>query len=218
MRVADVSKAVRLSWLTVVYNVVEGLVSIGFGIRDDSVALAGFGVDSFIEVASALVVLWRFRGELGLSGSLALADERRATRVIGWLFVALSVGTAAASAFKIWRHEGPDTTIPGVVISLASLAFMFYLWTAKRTVARALDSATVAKDADCSLACIKLSFVLLFGSLLYWLSPSWWWVDSAAAIALAFLIGREGVATVRAAAREDFRGGCGCSDCPDHDG
>jgi divalent metal cation (Fe/Co/Zn/Cd) transporter len=90
---------------------------------------------------------------------------------------------------------------------------MFYLWTAKRAVARALDSSTVAKDAVCSLACIKLSGVLLAGSLLYWLSPKLWWVDSAAALALALLIGREGLETVRAARRADFSGGCGCSDC-----
>ncbi|MFA6004765.1 MAG: heavy metal transporter, partial [Elusimicrobiota bacterium] len=154
---ALISRAVRLSWFTVGYNIIEGLVSVGFGVKDDSIALAGFGADSFIEVASALVVLWRFRGESGLSVPLALAGERKATSIIGWLFMSLSAGTAAASALKLWQHAGPDTTIPGVVISLASLSFMFYLWTAKRAVARALDSSTVAKDADCSLACIKLS-------------------------------------------------------------
>jgi len=208
-----IARAVRLSWFTVAYNIVEGLVSIGFGVKDESIALAGFGADSFIEVASALVVLWRFRGESGLSAPLALAGERGATRIIGWLFVALSAGTAAASAVKLWQRSGPDTTLPGVIISLASLSFMFYLWSAKRAVARELDSSTVEKDADCSLACIKLSGVLLAGSLLGGLRAGLWWVDSAAALALAVLIGREGLETVRAAGRQDFSGGCGCSHC-----
>lgn len=209
---ALIARAVRLSWLTIAYNIVEGLASVGFGVKDGSVALAGFGADSFIEVASAVVVLWRFQGESGLSVPPALVGERRATSIIGWLFVALGAGTEATSALKLWQHVGPETTIPGVVISLASLGFMSYLWKAKRAVARALDSATVEKDADCSLVCIKLSAVLLAGSLLYVVSSPLWWVDSAAALVLAFLIGREGIATVRAAGRDDFSGGCGCSD------
>ncbi len=203
-------RAIQLSWFTICYNIIEGLVSVYFGLEKDSIALAGFGADSFIEVASAIVVLWRFKGEAGFSTPLALANERTATRIIGWLFVLLAAGTIAGSALKLFQHGSPDTTIPGVIISLLSLSFMFYLWSAKKKVARALDSATVAKDADCSLACIKLSFVLLAGSALYSLSPLFWWVDSAAALAIAFMIGQEGVETIRAAGREDFCGGCGC--------
>ncbi|HAM36352.1 MAG TPA: heavy metal transporter [Elusimicrobia bacterium] len=206
-------RAVRLSWFTIIYNIAEGLVSVYFGLEQDSIALAGFGADSFIEVASAIVVLWRFKSESNLSTPMALSSERRATRAIGWLFVALSAGVVAASALKLRQHIGPDTTIPGIIISLASLSFMFYLWTAKKNVARQLDSSTVEKDAACSLACIKLSLVLLAGSLLYGLVPSFWWVDSAAALALAFLIGGEGFETIRSSRREDFTGGCGCSHC-----
>lgn len=204
-------RAIRLSWFTVFYNIVEGLVSVYFGLEKDSIALAGFGADSFIEVASAAVVLWRFKGEAGLSAPLAIANERTATRIIGWLFVLLAAGTIAGSALKLSQHGSPDTTIPGVVISLLSLSFMFYLWSAKKKVARALNSATVDKDADCSLACIKLSAVLLAGSVFYSLTPLFWWVDSAAALVIALLIGSEGIGTIRAAGRENFSGGCGCS-------
>lgn len=203
-------RAIQLSWFTICYNIIEGLVSIYFGLEKESIALAGFGADSFIEVASAVAVLWRFKGEAGFSTPLALASERVATRIIGWLFVLLAAGTIAGSAFKLFQHGSPDTTIPGVVISLLSLSFMFYLWSAKKKVARALDSATMEKDADCSLACIKLSLVLLAGSAVYSLSPLLWWVDSAAALVIAFMIGSEGVETIRAAGREDFSGGCGC--------
>lgn len=203
-------RAIQLSWFTICYNIVEGLVSIYFGLEKDSIALAGFGADSFIEVASAVVVLWRLKGETGFATPLAIASERAATRIIGWLFILLSAGTIAGSAFKLYRHGSPDTTIPGVVISLLSLSFMFYLWSAKKKVARALNSSTVEKDADCSLACIKLSVVLLAGSAFYALSASLWWVDSAAALLLALMIGLEGAGTIRAAGREDFSGGCGC--------
>jgi divalent metal cation (Fe/Co/Zn/Cd) transporter len=216
MREDVVARAVALSWLTIGYNMIEGVVSMAFGVRGDSVALAGFGADSFIEVASALVVLWRFRGESGLAGRLRLTDERRATKIIGWLFVLLAAGTALASGLRLWQREAPETTVPGAVIATVSLAFMVFLWRAKLSVARALDSATVAQDAACSRACITLSVILLGGSLLYWLAPALWWVDAAAALGLAVLIGREGAGTVRAAAKEEFSGGCGCSSHADH--
>lgn len=207
-----IRKAVLLSWFTVAYNIVEGVVSIALGISDESVALAGFGADSFIEVASALLVLWRFRGEVGDAKEISLERERRATLGIGILFMLLAVGTVAASGFQLFNKSHPETTLPGMVIAALSLSFMFYLWQAKLKVGHALDSSTVLKDAACSLACIKLSVVLLLGSVVYLLLPQLWWTDSAAALLLSIFIGKEGWETIEAARKEDFDGGgCGCS-------
>ena len=88
---------------------------------------------------------------------------------------------------------------------------MFFLWLSKQKVARALDSATVMKDADCSLACIKLSLVLFVGSIAYFVFPNLWYTDSLASLALAFLIGKEGWETIAASRKKDFVGGCGCA-------
>lgn len=206
-----IGRALLLSWLTIVYNLVEGGVSVYFGVADDSVALAGFGADSFIEVFSAALVLWRFRAEEGVGAGLPVERERRATMGIGVLFVLLAAGTAAAALAQLRAGGRPETTVPGLVISVASLSFMFYLWRAKRAVAKGLDSCTALKDADCSLACIKLSVVLLTGNAVYAAAPALWWADSAAAAVLAAFIAREGVATIRAATRTDFAGGCGCA-------
>ncbi|TBR23808.1 heavy metal transporter [bacterium] len=211
MRVDLVRRAVRLSWLTVGYNVVEGLVSVYFGLSDDSMALAGFGADSFIEVFSALLVLWRFRSEEGLAAGLSLERERSGTFGIGALFLLLAAFTALGAALQLSQGRHPDTALPGLLVSAASLGFMAYLWRAKRRLAVELDSATVAKDADCSLACIKLSLVLMAGSLLTLAFPALWWADAAAALVLSLLIAQEGAATVRAARRADFSGGCGCA-------
>ncbi len=200
----------RLSWFTIAYNLLEGVVSIGFGVKDEALSLAGFGADSFIEVASAFVVLWRFRRETENDESMSLKAERRATLILGGLFLALALAAGAASVWRLAVHGSPDTTLPGLVISLLSLSFMFYLWSAKRKVGHALDSATVMKDAACSMACIQLSFVLLAGSLLYLLLPGLWWADAAAALVIAGLIGREGWGTIRAARSPDFKGGCAC--------
>lgn len=198
-----------LAIFTILYNLVEGLVSMGFGLADDSVALFGFGADSFIEVGSALLVLWRLKEASGCAAS-ALRRERRAATGIGILFVLLAVGIALGSSLQLAARRHPDTTLPGLIVSVVSMTFMFWLWIAKRRAARILDSRTLEGDAACSLACIQLSSVLLVGSLVYLVAPSLWWVDSAAALLLAFFIAREGVATLRAARKPDFSGGCGC--------
>ena len=214
-RAALIRRAVRLSWLTVGYNVIEGLVSVYFGVSDGSMALAGFGADSFIEVFSALLVLWRFRSEEGLAAGLSLGRERAGTLGIGALFLLLAAVTALAAALQLAQGRHPDTALPGLLVSAASLSVMAALWRAKRRVAAALDSATVSKDADCSLACIKLSVVLFAGSLLTLAAPALWWADAAAALLLSVLIAQEGAATVRAARSEAFSGGCGCAPKPD---
>lgn len=207
-----VNRAVLLSWLTIAWNSVEAVVSMAFGWSHESVALFGFGVDALVEVASASVVLWRFKGETADALSAASVErERRAALVIGALFLVLASGTLAGAAIQLATGGAPLTTLPGVVMGATSLALMGFLWHAKRTAAAALDSATVASDAACSLACIHLSVVLLAGSALYALSPTLWWADSAAAIALAILIAREGLQTIRAARSKTFSGGCGCS-------
>lgn len=208
-REAWLARARFLALFTVGYNLLEGVVSMGFGLADDSLALFGFGADSLIEVGSALLVLWRLGGEDGCAGT-RLRRERRAALGIGALFLLLAVGTAAGAVLQLARGRHPETTVPGVVVSLLSLAFMVWLWRAKGEAARVLDSRTLAGDAACSLVCIQLSAVLLAGSLLFWLRPSLGWADAAAALVLSLFIAREGVAGIRGALRPDFSGGCGC--------
>jgi len=198
-----------LAYFTICYNLVEGLVSMGYGLADDSVALFGFGADSFIEVGSALVVLWRLR-DTSECATTRLGRERKATLSIGILFVLLALGTALGAALQLGSHRHPVTTLPGLVISSLSLGFMFWLWRAKRQAANTLDSRTLRGDAACSLACIQLSIVLLAGSLAFLLAPSLWWVDAVAAIGLSAFIAKEGVSSIRAALDPNFSGGCGC--------
>lgn len=197
-------RALRLALVTIGYNLVEGLVSMRFGWADDSLSLFGFGADSFIEVASAGLVLWK------LLDHGDLARERRAALGIGGLFLLLAVGVSAGALLQLAAGHHPPTTLPGLVISVLSLAVMAWLWRAKREAARRLDSAALAADAACSLACIQLSAVLFAGSLVFLVAPGLWWVDAASALVLAALIGREGATMVRAARSPAFTGGCGC--------
>lgn len=205
-----VARVIALSWFTIAYNLVEGVVSMVLGVQDSSVALFGFGADSFIEMFSAMVVLWRFRDERIAQGS-KLERERKATLTIGWLFVALAAFTALGAIAQLAAGRHPATTIPGVVIALVSLTFMFALWAAKKRAAKELGSRTVAADAACSLACIKLSGVLLAGAAVFAVAPSLWWADAVAALVIAALIAREGREMIEHAKSKDFDGGgCGC--------
>jgi divalent metal cation (Fe/Co/Zn/Cd) transporter len=206
-----VSKVLWLAWFTIIYNLIEGIISIRFGYQDDSISLLGFGVDSLIEVGSAFVVLWRFRGDVGKSGSSSIQKEKRATLIVGLLFLLLGIGTAASSLVQLRAQSHPATTVPGLIISILSLSFMFFLWKKKRNLGLRLASQTVLKDANCSLACIKLSSVLFIGSGFFLFFPKFWWLDSTAALILAALIIREGWETIQVVRSDEFSGGCGCN-------
>lgn len=203
-------RAIALSWFTIVYNFLEGIVSMWFGIADESFALFGFGADSFIEVASAILVLWRFRRETGRTAAANVARERRATIGIGVLFALLAVATASGGALQLWNRAHPETTLPGLLISLLSLSFMFFLWKAKLKVADKLSSSAMRSDASCSLACIKLSTILFAGSLLYLLAPTLWWADACAALVLSCFIGREGFEIISSVRKGEEAACCGC--------
>ena len=197
-------RALGLAAFTIVYNLLEGAVSLGFGLHDDSMALAGFGADSLIEVASALIILWRLRGWEDVE------RERKAATGIGALFVLLGVVILAGSLLQLRAHSHPPTTWPGLIIAALSLGIMAWLWRAKLALGRTLQSPALLADAACSRACLQLSGVLFTGSLLFLLSQRFWWMDGLAALVLALLITKEGVGMIREARKPDFAGGCGC--------
>ena len=196
-----------LAWITVAYNLVEAALSMRFGAGDDAVGLFGFGVDSLVEVASGMVVMGRLRHGFHAKAQEA---ERRATLIIAGLFMALALGIGVGALIQLVRGHHPSTTLPGLLISGASILTMGSLYAAKKRVAQALDSASLRSDAACTRACLNLSLVLFLGSGLFLLSPKLAWAEAVAALGLALLIGREGLETWRAARSPDFSGGCGC--------
>lgn len=202
-------RARLLAGLTIGWNVVEGLVSMGFGISEESVALFGFGLDSWVEVGSAGVVWWKLTRPAGCA-TTQKSQERKATRWISGLFLVLAAATGGGALAQLATGHHPESTVPSLVVSVVSLLMMGFLWRAKKAAAVALNSRTLEMDAACSLACIQLSVTLFAGSLLYVLVPGLWWADGVAALALAGFIAREGWEGWQAAKKPDFAGGCGC--------
>ena len=202
-------RANALALITIFYNVAEGLVSIFFGVKDETLSLFGFGADSFVEVLSGLGI-WHMLRRIRAGGGAASPDrfERAALKVTGTSFYLLAAALAATAVADVVRGRAPETTFWGIVVSLVSIATMWALMGAKVRVGRALGSEAILADAACTKVCLLLSVVLLACSLGYALTGLGW-LDSAGAFLIGWLAFREG-----REAFEKTRGGacsCGCS-------
>jgi divalent metal cation (Fe/Co/Zn/Cd) transporter len=198
--------ALWLAIFTIVYNLAEGLVSIFFGLSDETLTLFGFGVDSFIEVMSGIGILamvLRIRRNPDTDRS---TFERTALRITGTSFYILAVGLAATAIYNIVVGHKPETTLPGLIISLISIAVMWALVASKRKVGNELDSAPILADANCTLVCIYMSIVLLASSLIYQVT-GFGFVDSLGAIGLIYFSYNEG--------KESFEKASGMEECCD---
>jgi len=183
--------AVWLALFTIFYNFAEGLLSIYFGAQDATLTLFGFGIDSFIEVVSGigiLVMVLRIRRDTGAPRS---SLERTALRVTGASFYLLAAGLAVTAIYDVFMAHKPTTTLPGLVISLISIAIMWILVVGKRKIGGALDSTPILADANCSVVCIYMSVVLLASSLVYQLTGLGF-VDALGALGLIYFSISEG--------------------------
>jgi divalent metal cation (Fe/Co/Zn/Cd) transporter len=195
----------RGQWLTqatLVYNTLEGLLAVGAAVAAGSVALLGFGIDSFIEVGASLAAIWRLRIDRD-SNRRALA-ERRALRIIGASFLLLALYVALDAADSLWRRATPRGSWLGIGVALASLVVMPWLARRKRRVAAGLQSGALRAEARQTEICVYLSAILLLGLALN-AAAGWWWADPVAALAMVPLIAWEGM--------EGLRGRSHCDDC-----
>jgi len=161
------NQAYHLSLFTIIYNIIEGFVSVFFGFEDETLALFGFGVDSFIEVLSGIgiaVMIIRMRKNPDSHKSTL---EAIALKITGTAFYILSAGLLTGIIMNLARHHKPETTLWGVVISSISIAVMMWLMYAKKKVGIKLNSEPVIADSNCTKVCIYMSLVLLLSSLIY---------------------------------------------------
>ena len=182
-------RARRLAWATIAWNVVEGVVAVGAGVSAGSLALVGFGLDSFVEVFAGSVVLWQLCG---------IAEERevRALRLIAVSFFAVA-GYVVAEAIRdvVIGSEAEESGI-GLALAGVSLAVMPALAWAKGRTGHALGNPVVVADSTETWLCSYLSAVLLVG-LAVNAAVGWWWADTLAALVIAGLAVREGSAAWR---------------------
>jgi divalent metal cation (Fe/Co/Zn/Cd) transporter len=183
--------AFGLALFTIVYNVAEGVVSMLFGFSDESLALFGFGVDSFVEVISGVGITHMIMRIWKYPGVEKSKFEQGALRITGFSFYLLAGGLIVSAFYSIWKGHEPETTFWGVVISFVSIVTMWLLVIAKKWVGRRLSSEAILADANCTLVCIYMSLVLLGSSILYEIFGLGFF-DSVGALGLAFFSWREG--------------------------
>jgi divalent metal cation (Fe/Co/Zn/Cd) transporter len=158
--------ALLLSAFTIIFNVIEGIVSLWFGYRGETLTLFGFGIDSFIEVISALGVYVMIKRIINNPDSPPHRFERTALKITGSAFYLLSIGLAVGIIINLYNGYKPEATLPGVIIALISIVLMQLLIYGKLNIGRKLNSAPIIADANCTKACVYMSVVLLSASLI----------------------------------------------------
>jgi divalent metal cation (Fe/Co/Zn/Cd) transporter len=179
-------RARLLAGASVSYNLVEAMVAISAGSVAGSVALVGFGLDSVVEVASGLIILWQFRHPLPET------REHKALRLIALSFFGLAAYVAFESVRALLGQSSADTSSIGIGLAIASLVVMPLLSFAQRRTGKALNSNAVVADSTQTLLCTYLSAVLLIGLLLN-ATLGWYWADSVAGLVIAAIALREGI-------------------------
>jgi divalent metal cation (Fe/Co/Zn/Cd) transporter len=193
-RAALAARGERLEYFTIGWNCLEGLVAVIAGVVAGSISLVGFGIDSFIEVTSGVVLLWRMRVDADMERRER--NERTALRIVGFCLLVLAAYISYESIGNLIGRQAPARSIAGIVLACLSLVVMPVLARAKRRVGTALGSAAMHADAKQTDFCVYLSAILLIGLILNaW--TGWWWADPVAALVMAPIIAREGLGGIR---------------------
>lgn len=201
--------ALILAIITVGYNLIEGFISVYFGTEDETLALFGFGVDSFVEVISGIGILHMiFRMKYS---KVQQRDkfEITALKITGVSFYLLTLGLIAGSILNIIYNVKPQTTFAGIIISVISIFTMYYLMNAKLKVGKELNSDAIIADANCTKTCFYLSFILLAASGLYEIFKIGYF-DVLGSLGIAYYAFKEGKEAIEKAATGKLA--CNCDD------
>lgn len=193
-----VQRGRRLEWFTLSWNLVEGVIAIAAALAAGSVVVLGFGIDSFVECASSIVLLWRLYAERNEHDRERIERlDERAHKLVGASLFALAAYIAFDGGKALWLQERPEASIAGLVLAAISVPVMLHLARAKRRVAAAIESRALAADSFQTTACVWLSIITLIGAGAN-AALGWWWADPVAAIAMTYFLVAEG--------REAWRG------------
>ncbi len=189
-------KALYLSYFTVVYNVIEGVVALFAGSLAGSVSLVGFGLDSFVESLSGCIMIWRFRHHGNMSCEEEERIEKKAIKLIGYTFFILGSYVLYESLKKLYLQEISDPSLFGIVLAIVSLIVMPILFYAKKQTAESIGSKSLAADSKQTLTCMFLSAALLvgLGSNYLW---GFWQADSIVGLLVVVFLYKEGYTTLK---------------------
>ena len=200
-------RALAFASFVLIYNVIEGIVSVILGYTDDSLALFGFGVDSFVEVASNLGLIVMIKRIQRNPTSDRSEFEKTALRITGYAFYVLSAGLIIGAIINIIQRHRPESTLWGIIISLISIGIMYYVSHSQIKTGKKLNSAPIIADAKCTLVCVYMSIVLLVSSAVYELT-GFGYVDAIGALGLTYFSIKEGREALEKAKGKDCCDSC----------
>ncbi|MHB1593190.1 MAG: hypothetical protein ACYCO9_20515 [Streptosporangiaceae bacterium] len=182
-RAALLRRGFALEYATLGWNVVGIAVLAVTAVAARSVALAGFGLDSLIEIGASTVVIWELSG----TGE---QRQRRALRLIGYAFAALAAYLLAQSSIVLAAGYHPRHSVAGIVWTALTAAAMFALAAGKARTGRALDNPVLRTEGRVTTIDGILAVAVLAGLLLN-AALGWWWADPVAGYVLVYYAVRE---------------------------
>ena len=189
--------ALWLVTVTLFYNIVEAVIALWAGAEADSIALFGFGLDSLIETAAAVLLLWRLSVEArGADHETVERVERRVHLFVGITFILLALYVTTQAGLTLWKSEPPEESIIGIILAAVSLTVMPLVSWGKLRAAKEIGSGALRAEAKETLACSYLSFALLLGLVLN-AAVGWWWADPIAALAMVPWLIKEGMEGIK---------------------
>jgi divalent metal cation (Fe/Co/Zn/Cd) transporter len=203
-RAGLIREALLFEWLTIAWMVIEAVVAIGAGIAAHSITLTAFGLDSVIELISAVVLIWRLGVELKHGEAFSVTAERRASKIGGGLLLALAAYVVLNAAWSLWNGQGEEFSMVGFALALAAIPIMYVLAKRKIYLAERIGSRALRADAVESITCGWLSCVVVIGLTAQYLIGAWW-IDAVTSLAIVWFVAKEG--------REAWKGEECCDDC-----
>lgn len=203
-RVGLIREALLFEWITIAWMVIEAVVAIGSGIAAHSITLTAFGLDSVIELISALVLIWRLGVELKHGREFSETAERRASKIGGGLLFALAAYVVLSVAWSIWHGHGQEFSMPGLAVAVAAIPIMYFLAKRKISLAERIGSRALRADAVESITCGWLSCAVVVGLTAQYLLGAWW-IDAVTSLGIVWFVVKEG--------REAWQGQACCDDC-----
>ena len=182
-RQALLRRGFALEYVTLAWNVIGIVVLAVAAISARSVALAGFGLDSLIEIGASTVVIWELSG----TGE---ERQRRGLRLIGYAFAALAAYLLVQSTVVLATGYHPRHSVPGIIWTAATAVVMFALAAGKARTGAALGNPVLQTEGRVTLVDGILATAVLAGLVLN-AALGWWWADPAAGYVLVFYAARE---------------------------
>ena len=178
-------KALLYEYLTIAWNIFEGIVSVILGILSGSIALIAYGLESGVEVFSSSVVVWDLKGG-------DKTREKKALKLIGIAYLGVSAYVFISTTQSLLAGHQPQASMLGIIFMFVTALVMLALGLLKRNIGIKMKSLSVLADSKFTLVDAALSTSVLLG-LLFNALFGWWWMDQALAFLIAGAAFREGI-------------------------